>query len=133
MNIPNDGLFRENLSELTPGATWLMATRHSDDGTHRCQCWLSMLVPAIGPDSEIPRPLYCLSELRGETIIHYVATITSHRWTEYGPLPKEIQTLSPDLPDVVEIRREVAGRLHDRFVELVWKGHLRHTRKAVCQ
>jgi hypothetical protein len=136
MNTPNDGLFREHLSQLAPGATRLTATRY--DGTHRCQSWLTILVPVVSADCEIPKPIYCLSELREETLenaslMHYVASRTSSRWTEYGPARKEFQSLSTDLPDVPEIRREVAGGWHDRFVELVWRSHLEHTRKAIHQ
>ena len=59
-----------------------------------------------------------IRELEGPPIYHHAWA--HDRWLEYPFISPEIRTLSPDLPDVIETRREVASRLHDRFCEQVW-------------
>ena len=139
--------FKEHLSELTPGATRLTVEWYSPgdepeptepeerktipsyhDGARDYRIWLTMMIPAVEASWDIPlakrqRTIYCMTEmgsesLAGPPIHHHVWGYD--RWYEYAWVPPEIQTLSPDLPDVIETRREVASRLHDRFCEQVW-------------
>jgi hypothetical protein len=138
---------KEHLSELTPGATRLTAEWYSTggepeptepeqrkaipsyhDGSRDYRIWLTVIIPAVETNWSIslavpPRTIYCMTEMGSESldgppIHHYVWTYDC--WREYPFVPPEIQTLSPDLPDVIETRREVAGRLHDRFCEQIW-------------
>jgi hypothetical protein len=137
-------IFKEHLSELTPGATRLTMEWSSRGGepelplelrkpipshhdrSRDYSVWLSMIVPAIEPAWDIPVSIpiiYCLTEmgsvsLDGPPIYHHVWAYDC--WREYPFVIPEIRKLSPDLPDVIETRREVASRLHDRFCEQVW-------------
>jgi hypothetical protein len=138
--------FKEHLSELTPGATRLTVEWNSNggepklppelrksipayhDGSRDYRIWVTMIIPAVETNWDIPltvrqQTIYCMTEmgsesLEGPPIYHHAWA--HDRWLEYPFISPEIRTLSPDLPDVIETRREVASRLHDRFCEQVW-------------
>ena len=139
--------FKEHFSIGTPGATrltaeWASAGGESEptapeqrksipsyhEGSRDYRIWLTIIIPAVETNWDIPlivpqRTIYCMTEmgsesLEGPPIHHHVWAYDC--WREYHWVPPEIQTLSPDLPDVIETRREAAGRLHDRFCEQVW-------------
>ena len=138
--------FKEHLPESIPGATRLTVEWYSrggepeptapeqrktipsyHDGSRDYRIWLTMIIPAVESNWDIPlamRPIYCMTEMGSESldgppIHHHVWAYDC--WREYPFVSPEIQTLSADLPDVIETRREVARRLHDRFCEQIWR------------
>lgn len=140
-------IFKEHSPEFMPGATRLTVEWYSPggeteptapeqrismpsyhDGSRDYRIWLTMIIPAVDANWDIPltvrqQTIYCMTEMGSESldgppIHHHVWAYDC--WREYLFVPPEIQTLSPDLPDVIETRREVASRLHDRFCEQVW-------------
>jgi hypothetical protein len=113
----------------------LMPDYHS--GLRDYHIWFSMIVPPVEENFDIPltlRPYYLLTEmgsvtLEGPPLHHYTWVNAYKRWQEYPFLPEVLRTLSPDLPDVLEMRCEVAGRLHDRFCEYFWRSVFEGQRK----